>query len=239
MSQPHPALPDDRPLVIAHRYGNDTASAKEAWEAGADMIETDVWRFRNRLEIRHLKTMGPLPLLWDRWELHPGWKQRYLLEHLMHDLPPDARLFLDLKGKDTTLPHRILDLIAAEQPDRQIIVCGRTWAQLDEIEGKHGVHTFYSVGSDTELLNIWSRLNRMAHPAVSIAKRYLLPDIVERFRARGVTMVTWTVNTFAEAKRLHELGVDGFTTDNPEMIRWIPRERAAALDRPDPAPVRA
>jgi hypothetical protein len=49
-----------------------------------------------------------------------------------------------------------------------------------------------------------------------------------------VTIVTWPVNTFAEAKHLHGLGVDGFTTDNPEMVKWIPIEREKALDREDP-----
>lgn len=234
MSRFHPALPTHRPLVIAHRSGNEIASARAAFAAGADMIETDVWRYRNRLELRHIKTMGPIPLLWDRWELHPGWGHRFQLGELLTNLAIEARLFLDLKGVDTRLPLQLVEEIRAIQPERQIILCGRTWPQLDQVVDFDDVTVFYSVGSDEEFANIWSRLDRMTHPAISINKRFLTKEVVSRFKERDVTMVTWTVNTFAEAKRLHELGIDGFTTDNFEMVKWISIERAAALTRPDP-----
>ena len=65
--------------MIAHRAGNDPAHARSAWEAGADLIEADVWLYRGRLEVRHTKTMRGLPLLWDRWSLAPGWGPRLLL----------------------------------------------------------------------------------------------------------------------------------------------------------------
>jgi glycerophosphoryl diester phosphodiesterase len=234
MNRLHPALPKERPLVIAHRSGNELPAANDAYRAGADMIETDIWRFRNRLELRHVKTMGPIPLLWDRWELHPGWGHRFQLDHLLQGLPIEARLFLDLKGIDPRLPIQTIEYIRREQPERQIILCGRTWAQLDLVEEEEDVTVFFSVGSDEELAAIWSRLDRMEEPAISIHKRYLNEETVKRFKDRGTTIVTWAVDTFAEAKRLHELGVDGFTTDNQEMVKWIPIEREKALDREDP-----
>jgi glycerophosphoryl diester phosphodiesterase len=234
MTRLHPALPQHRPLVIAHRSGNELHEAKHAFEAGADLIETDIWRYRNRLELRHIKTMGPIPLLWDRWELHPGWGHRFQLEDLLQDLPVEARLFLDLKGVDTRLPIQTIEYIRSVQPQRQIILCGRTWAQLDAVEDQTDITVFFSVGSDEELALIWSRLDKMEHPAVSIHKRYLTEANVRRFKEKDTTIVTWPVNTFAEAKHLHGLGVDGFTTDNPEMVKWIPIERERALDREDP-----
>ena len=236
MTRLHPALPQHRPLVIAHRAGNELHEAKHAFDAGADLIETDIWRYRNRLELRHIKTMGPVPLLWDRWELHPGWGHRFQLEDLLKDLPIEARLFLDLKGVDPKLPVQTIEYIRSVQADRQIILCGRTWSQLDLIEHEKGVTTFYSVGSDEELALIWDRIERMEHPAISIHKRYLVEETVRRFKEKDVTIVTWPVNTFGEAKRLHELGVDGFTTDNQELVKWIPIERERALDRED-API--
>ena len=230
----HPALPQHRPLVIVHRSGNELHGAKRAFEAGADLIETDIWWYRNRLELRHIKTMGPIPLLWDRWELHPGWGHRFQLADLLKDLPIEARLFLDLKGVDTRLPLQAIEYIRSVQPERQIILCGRTWAQLDAVEDQTGITVFFSVGSDEELALIWDRLGKMEHPAISIHKRYLTEANVRRFKEKNTTIVTWPVNTFAEAKHLHELGVDGFTTDNPELVKWIPLERERALTREDP-----
>jgi glycerophosphoryl diester phosphodiesterase len=233
MSRFHPIFPEERPLVIAHRSGNELPLALEAHALGADMIETDVWRYRNRLELRHVKTMGPVPLLWDRWELHPGWGHRFQLHDLLEGLPIEARLFLDLKGVDPKLPTQMVEYIRKHQPERKIILCGRTWAQLDLVEEHEDVTVFFSVGSDEEFAAIWSRLDKMEHPAISINKRFLTEETVRTFKDRGVTIVTWTVNTFAEAKRLHGYGVDGFTTDNPEMVKWIPIEREKALDRED------
>lgn len=236
MARLHPALPQYRPLVIAHRLGNELDSALRAFEAGVDLIETDIWRYRNRLELRHIKTMGPIPLLWDRWELHPGWGHRFQLADLLRDLPVAARLFLDLKGEDTHLPIQLVETIRTIQPARQIIVCGRNWTQLDPIANDSDVSVFYSVGSDQELANIWDKLENMPHPAISINKRYLTEELVRRLKDQNVTIVTWTVNTFAEARKLHDLGVDGFTTDSPALLKWIPLERDVALDRPDIQP---
>jgi len=230
MESRHPFLPPERPLVIAHRAGNTVAVANGAIAAGADLIETDVWRFRKRLEIRHLKTMGPVPLLWDRWELHPGWHPRLQLADLIQHVPVDRRLFLDLKGEDQQLGTEIVRTVQDLQPERQIIVCGRTWGQLDRIVDHPGVAVFYSVGSDEELATIWGRLKRMRHPAVSINCRYLTPELMRRFRDFGATIVSWPINSIDSARKFHEMGVDGFTSDNLVLIRRLSDLREKGLD---------
>ena len=48
------------PLLIAHRAGNDPAHLRAAEAASADVIEADLHLWRGRLELRHLKTAGPL-----------------------------------------------------------------------------------------------------------------------------------------------------------------------------------
>ena len=65
----------DAPLLIAHRAGNDPAHLRAAEDAGADVIEADLHLWRGRLELRHLKTAGPLPVYWDRWALAPPWRR--------------------------------------------------------------------------------------------------------------------------------------------------------------------
>lgn len=229
MEPRHPALPVERPLVIAHRAGNSATLAKAAIAAGADLIETDIWRFRERLEIRHVKTMGPIPLLWDRWELRPGWGPRLQLAALLAEIPVERRLFLDLKGEDPKLGTDVVDTIRRLQPEREIIACGRTWHQLDPIVGCPGVTVFYSVGSDEELANVWERLGPMRHPAVSINHQYLTPELMGRFKEIGATVVSWTINTIDDARGFHEMGVDGFTSDNLELIQRISRLRERAF----------
>ena len=229
MAPLHPHLPEHRPLAIAHRAGNDIAFARRAFELGCDMVETDVWKYRTRLELRHLKTMGPIPLLWDRWTLRPGWTDRLILRDMLAATPAHRLLFLDLKGKDRHLAHAIVEDIQTFQPDRQIVLCGRTWAQLDEVVDAPHVTVFYSVGSDEELATVWSRLERMVHPAVSIHSRYLTEPLMRRFKELGTTVVTWAVNEYEHARSLWEIGVDGFTSDNLDMLAHIAEERDEAL----------
>ena len=67
MPNQHPILPNHRPLAIAHRGGNSLDEARAAIAYGADMLETDVWPHRGRLEVRHVKTIGPWPIYWEKW----------------------------------------------------------------------------------------------------------------------------------------------------------------------------
>lgn len=237
MEPRHPALPDERPLAIAHRAGNSTALAEAAIAAGADLLETDVWRYRKRLEIRHIKTMGPVPLLWDRWELHPGWGPRLQLTGLVNHLAANQRLFLDLKGKDPELGTEIVATLHGLRPDHPVILCGRTWHQLDRVVDHPGVTVFYSVGSDDELAMVWERLTPMRNPAVSIHSRYVTPELMRRFKGIGATVVSWPIDTFDVARRLHDIGVDGFTSDNLELVRRISLLREKALDADVTSPV--
>ena len=90
----------DAPLLIAHRAGNDPAHLRAAEEAGADVIEADLHLWRGRLELRHLKTVGPLPLYWDRWALAPPWRRFDSSTTCSPRARPQTSLMLDLKGRD-------------------------------------------------------------------------------------------------------------------------------------------
>ena len=54
------------PFVVAHRAGNDLELLRCAARARSRVIEADVHLYAGRLEVRHLKTLGPFPVLWDR-----------------------------------------------------------------------------------------------------------------------------------------------------------------------------
>lgn len=230
MPSTHPILPDHRPLAIAHRGGNSLEAAREAIAIGADMLETDIWPFRGRLEVRHVKTIGPLPIYWEKWYVDSVGGRQMRLRELLEGVPACVRLFLDLKGKNPNLGKRVLQEIAELQAEREIIMCGRTWSQLDPIEALPNVHVFYSVGEAPELAKVWSRLEKQRSPAVSIHHGLLTDDTIARLHALGTTIVAWTVNDPAIAKALWERGVDGFTSDNAGMLARIVRLRERAFD---------
>ena len=53
-------------FVIAHRAGNDLDRLRRAQQLGIAVIEADLHLYAGRIEVRHLKTLGPVPVLWDR-----------------------------------------------------------------------------------------------------------------------------------------------------------------------------
>jgi glycerophosphoryl diester phosphodiesterase len=110
--------PAPRPLVIAHRAGNDIPLLRLAEESGADLVEADIWWYRGALEARHLKTMGPVPLLWDRWKLTGRWRPRLKLPELARATAPGTHLFLDLKGRHPLLPELVVEAMADAAPGR-------------------------------------------------------------------------------------------------------------------------
>jgi len=226
----HPILPNHRPLAIAHRAGNTIAAAAEAIRLGVDMLEADVWPFLGRLEVRHAKTLGPLPIYWEKWYIESVGGRPPRLEDILRGTPSSARLFLDLKGHQPQLGQRVVSLIQRVQPERDIIICGRAWRQLDRIADTPNVHVFYSVGEESELAKVWSHLERVSQPAISINHGLLTEETLARLRELNTTVIAWTVNDSDLAATLFERGVDGFTSDNLQMLGRIVarRERAFA-----------
>ncbi len=185
------------------------------------MLEADIWRYQRRLEIRHLKTIGPVPILWDRWMLAPGWTPRLELHDLLDATPVDCRIMLDLKGHDPMLSPSIVTAIRDRQPERAIIMCTRFWAHLDRVKDDANVHRIYSIGSEQERATIWSRLESMEHPAVSIHRELLTPAISRRFADLGVTVLVWSVNTPDEARLMLDLRADGITVSDGPVQDWL------------------
>ena len=70
-------------FVVAHRAGNELARLRDAEQLGVALVEADVRLWRGRLEVRHLKTVGPLPILWDTWRLANPFAPRLELRDLL------------------------------------------------------------------------------------------------------------------------------------------------------------
>lgn len=234
MASNHPVLPDHRPLAIAHRGGNSLEAARDAIDNGADMLEADVWPRLGNLEIRHVKSIGPLPIYWERWYIDSIGGRQLRLHDLVGTLPLEARLFLDLKGWHPRLGKRVVEAISGIWPNRPIILCGRTWRQLDSVRHLPNVHVFYSVGEEDELAKVWPKLAAQEHPAISIHHRLLTDETLAHLKELGATIIAWTVNDPAIAKALFAQGVDGFTSDNRLLLVDIVRHREQAF-ADDPA----
>jgi hypothetical protein len=191
------------PFIVAHRAGNDLARLRAAEALELPLVEADVHLFGGRLEVRHRKTVGPIPILWDRWELAPPWAPRLLLEELL-EAAPATELMLDLKGHDRRLPSRVLAAIEAAGRPGRLTVCSQDWRLLAPLAGLPEIRIVHSVGNARQLARLPETV-----AGVSIHERLLDAGVVGELRRRAALVLSWPVESAAQARRLAGWGVQG------------------------------
>lgn len=163
--------------------------------------------------MRHLKTVGPLPILWDRWELAAPWRPRLQLRDLLAATAPETELLLDLKGSRALLGERVLDAIRPYLGERRFTVCARRWKLLEPFADVP-VRRVHSVGSARQLQRLRRRFAGRRLDGVSIHEQLLDRDSVVSLRSIADVIMTWPVNRPERARELLRLGIDGLITDD-------------------------
>jgi hypothetical protein len=216
------------PYLVAHRAGNDVATLRRAEALRIPLVELDVHLHRGRLEVRHLKTLGPVPLVWDRWHVAPGWTPRLILHALLAEAAPETELMLDLKGGHPRLGTLVAAALAARASDASVTVCSRWWRQLAPFAHLPGVRAFHSIGSRRQLAAFTRRVGDARVAGVSIHRRLLDAATVARLRDRADVILSWPVATPDEARLLGAWGVDGVITGRFEELSAALRPEVAA-----------
>jgi glycerophosphoryl diester phosphodiesterase len=209
--------------LIAHRAGNRLASLRAAEAAGADLIECDLWSYRDRFEVRHEKTLGHLPIRWDRWKLERLTTSGLYLDALLDTWQGPGALLFDLKGRDRRLPAALLD--ALRRRPVPVAVTGRRPAMLDVLAA-NGLPVFPSVGSLLDVRRLERLASRRRWAGVSAHSKLLNASTLTRLRAIAPLVITWPVNTPAAAARLTALGVDGLISDDLSLVRALAAARS-------------
>ena len=211
------------PFFVAHRAGNDLAQLRAAEALGIDLVEADIRLSRGRLEVRHLKTLGPMPVLWDRWRLANPFAPRLELHELLAAVGPRTELMLDLKGSSPRLAEGVLSALRPLLDRRRLIVCARGWALLELFEGLPGVRTVYSAGNARQLRALLLRGHGRRLQGVSVHERLLNPAIVAEILSVADLVMTWPANAAGRARELAAMGVDGLITDRLDLAHEVGR----------------
>jgi glycerophosphoryl diester phosphodiesterase len=204
-----------RPFVIAHRFGNRLDALRDAERLGVQCVEADLRLFRGRVEVRHLKSVGPLPLFWDRWRVAAPWSPRLALAELLRATGGQTELVLDLKGRNPALGRLVAAAIEPHAPTRQFIVCARSTSQLEPFL-ELPVRRFESIGNARQLRRLLRR--GTGANGVSIHARLLDEGVVQQLRELTDVIFTWPVNRVDDAVSLAALGVDGLISDAPKLL---------------------
>jgi glycerophosphoryl diester phosphodiesterase len=215
------------PFVVSHRGGNDIASLGSVERLGIDVVEADLHLFRGRIEVRHLKTLGPIPVLWDRWSLASPFAPRLLLGELLGNVGKETQLMLDLKGRDPRLSDSVLRALQEIEP-RRTIVCSRSWHLLEPFSGEGTIRVLHSVGSRWQLRALLRRFPAGSLQGVSIHARLLDRTVVDKVRERAELVFSWPVNTLARARELAAWGVSGMISDRPQLAHELATEPSIA-----------
>ena len=210
------------PLAIAHRAGNSLAGLHEANALGVDIIECDVHHHRGRLEVRHLKTAGPLPFLWDRWELAAASAPRLGLRELLEAGRHGTTFMLDLKGRRPGTGSAVARLLHEVAADRPVLVCGRYWPAVEAVAGPRFVRPVLSARNRAELARLRQRLDDgPAVHGVSLHRSLLEVEGVDRLRRRVEVVMTWPVDDVTVLDEVLTLGVNGVISDEPEVLARV------------------
>lgn len=222
--------PGEGSFLVAHRAGNDLGRLQLAQALGIELVEADVHLFAGRLEVRHLKTVGPLPILWDRWELAPPWAPRLQLSELLEAAAPGTGLMLDLKGRDGRLPPLLAAAVARHRPDTEVTVCSQRWELLEPLRGAAGVRLVHSVGNARQLARLRREFAARRLAGVSIHRRLLDRGTVAELRECAELVMSWPVETPEQALTLAEWGVQGLISSRfDRLASAVVNPRAAAV----------
>ncbi len=215
-------------LAIAHRAGNSLAGLHSANRLGADVIECDVHEYRGRLEVRHLKTAGPLPLLWDRWELASASAPRLGLDELLRADEHGATFMLDIKGRRAAAAASVARFLHHRGHHGPVLVCGRWWPSVETVAQLPFVRPVLSARTRGELVRLRRRL--AAGPAVhgvSVHRSLLDAAVVAELHAHVGLVMTWAVNDLTSLDTMLATGATGIISDEPAVLAELLRRRRA------------
>jgi glycerophosphoryl diester phosphodiesterase len=210
-----------RPLAIAHRAGNSLAGLRSAVALGADVIECDIHHHRGTLEVRHLKTAGPLPFLWDKWELVPASAPRLGLRELLTAADHGTLFMLDLKGRSPRVGLEVAALLHELAPSRPVIVCSRYWPSLSAFDGIDWVRRVMSARNRAELALLRRAVTTASAYGVSVHRSLLDPALVAELHELVAVVMTWPINDVAALDEVVGKGVTGVISDELEILRTL------------------
>jgi glycerophosphoryl diester phosphodiesterase len=225
--------------IIGHRGAsylspeNTVASAKLAWELGADAVEADIYLSKdNKIMVSHdantkrtsgksytiketiSDTLRKLDVGNFKDEKYKGEKIPFL-EEIIRTVPSGKELVIEIKCGSEVLPY-LKEIINRYVSDKKFVFISFDFQTISDTKKIFPDNSCYWLCSDPELLK--KNINLVSGAGLEgISLSYTIIDEKVALQAKDLKLelFSWTVDDPAEAKRLITLGVKGITTNRP------------------------
>jgi glycerophosphoryl diester phosphodiesterase len=200
-------------LTIAHNAGDRRDTAETAIEHGADVVEVDVVSIGGVLYAAHdqpNQRVGSVtfrgPTLDSIWDLVDG----------------KARIELDLKDSSRSYLRLVIHFLKDRGGGANVIISSRSPTALANLrEMLPDATLVYSVNNIISLQFLLQNDALLETvDGVSIRASLLNEESMDELKSHDLLVLAWTVNDFATAEYLLELGVDGVATDNLAILEY-------------------
>lgn len=238
------ASAQSQPFYIAHRGAshdapeNTLASAKLAWEQGADALEIDVYLASdNRIMVIHDKNtkrvsggrnmvVADTPSLMLR-EIEVGsWKGEQFkgekipyIEEIIETVPEGKTLVVEVKCGPEIIPHmeRILN---KKKCKGEILFIAFGWETITGLKQAFPDKKAYWLSSaKPEVKKRIPEIKTLGLEGVNLQYGIIDQELVTEAHNLGLEVLAWTVDDPNEVRRLIDLGVTKITTNRPGWMR--------------------
>lgn len=234
---------------IAHRGAsflapeNTLASAKLAWELGADAVEVDVHLTKdNRVMVIHDKdtkrtcpsknnmTVEKTISILLREADAGAWKDEKFkgekipfLSEIIESIPDGKTLVVEIKCGDEILPalKRVVDKSGKTD---QIVFIAFDWKTILKTKEEFPDNKCYWLSeSKSATKRRIPEIKTEGLDGINLSNEIIDQEIMDLANVENIEVLSWTIDDPVEAQRLVELGVAGITTNRP---KWLKDEMA-------------
>jgi len=228
--------------IIGHRGAsflapeNTVASARLAWESGADAVECDIYLSKdNRIMVSHDEntkrttrkdfsiknthsdTLRILDAGSFKDEKYKGEKIPFL-EEIIATVPDGKELVIEIKCGSEVIPH--LKNIVDNAKNKKFVFIAFDLQTITDTKKAFPGNSCYWLCSDNELLKKNLRqVSEAGLDGISLSWNIITREVASEAKKINLELFSWTVDNPDEAKRLISLGVKGITTNRPGWLK--------------------
>jgi glycerophosphoryl diester phosphodiesterase len=228
--------------IIGHRGAsflapeNTVASAKLAWELGADAVESDIYLSKdNKIIVSHdattKRTTGKDYLIKETHSdtlrkldagsfkdiKYKGEKIPFL-EEIIQTIPAGKELVVEIKCGSEVLAE-LKKVIRKYEGDKKFVFISFDFQTISDTKKAFPKNSCYWLCSNSDLLKkTIGSVSGAGLDGISLSWNIITKEVAQEAKRLHLELFSWTVDSPDEARRLMSLGVRGITTNRPGWL---------------------